>query len=60
MKPTATKTAHAILMREHGPSDVLTYAEVPFSPLAPTRFGSGASRRPSTTPTSRSEPEIGR
>jgi NADPH2:quinone reductase len=27
--------AHAILMREYGPPDVLSYAEVPLSPLAP-------------------------
>jgi NADPH2:quinone reductase len=34
MTPTAN-TAHAILMREYGPADVLSYAEVPLSPLAP-------------------------
>jgi NADPH:quinone reductase len=34
MTPPANDTAHAILMREYGPPDVLTYAEVPLSPLA--------------------------
>jgi len=34
MTPTANN-AHAILMREYGAPDVLTYAEVPLSPLGP-------------------------
>ena len=33
--PPTVHNAQAILMREYGPPDVLTYAKVPLSPLAP-------------------------
>ena len=35
MTPPANDTAHAIVIRGYGPPDVLTYVEVPLSPLAP-------------------------